>query len=161
MGRIVKAGQGTSSESDTATSPTAATTTTTEIAAALVQIRAEAKQAAIVMARKMAEKIVGHAVATDPAVMRDIVGHALAASRLGPSPVQLRVHPDDLSVLQSTRADGLAELAGKADVRWVADPAVGRYGCIIETSAGRLDARLESQLDALEQALRRVAGVAT
>jgi hypothetical protein len=35
----------------------------------------------------------------------------------------------------------------------VADEAVGRAGCVIETAVGRVDARLETQLAALERAL--------
>lgn len=159
MGRIEKAGKGASSRGAGSGATPGPTTTTTEIAAALVQIRAEAKQATIVLARKMAEKIVGHAITIDPMVMRDIAANALKAARLSPEPVRLRVHPEDLGVLQASRAEWLAEIGIKADVSVVADASVGRYGCIVETSAGRLDARLETQLDALEQALRRVSGV--
>jgi len=36
----------------------------------------------------------------------------------------------------------------------VADASVGRNGCVVETPVGRLDARLQTQLDALERALR-------
>jgi flagellar biosynthesis/type III secretory pathway protein FliH len=156
MGRIEKTGKGPAAPTGTTPAPTA---TATEIAAALVQIRAEAKQAAIILARKMAEKIVGHAVTVDATVMRDIAAHALAAARLSPEPINLRVHPDDLAMLQASRPEWLAELGWRADVTITADTGVGRYGCIVETSAGRLDARLETQLDALEQALRRVTAV--
>jgi flagellar biosynthesis/type III secretory pathway protein FliH len=38
----------------------------------------------------------------------------------------------------------------------MADEAVGRYGCVIETPHGRVDARLETQLAALERALGAV-----
>ena len=70
----------------------------------------------------------------------------------------LRVHPEDLAALQQERAGWLAEIGSKADVRVTADPGVGRYGCVVETAVGRLDARLQTQLDALEGALR-VAGI--
>jgi len=43
----------------------------------------------------------------------------------------------------------------------VADPAIGRHGCVVETVVGRLDARLDTQLDALEKALRGVAGASS
>ena len=35
----------------------------------------------------------------------------------------------------------------------VSDESVGRHGCVIETPRGRVDARLETQLAALERAL--------
>jgi flagellar biosynthesis/type III secretory pathway protein FliH len=39
-------------------------------------------------------------------------------------------------------------------VRFVADDRVARGGCIIETELGVVDARLSTQLDAIERALR-------
>jgi flagellar biosynthesis/type III secretory pathway protein FliH len=116
--------------------------------------RAAAKEAAPVLARKMAEKIIGRAVALDPAVMGEIAGQALAASRVRGGAVVLRVHPDDLAAVERTRPEWLARVAAGANVRVVADESVGRHGCVVETPVGRLDARLETQLDALESALR-------
>jgi len=43
--------------------------------------------------------------------------------------------------------------APAATLELVADEAVGRHGCVIETPQGRVDARLETQLAALERAL--------
>lgn len=116
--------------------------------------RAAAKDAALVLARKIAEKIIGRAVALDPAVMGEIVGQALAASRVRGGAVVLRVHPDDLAAVERTRPEWLARVAAGANVRVVADASVGRHGCVVETPVGRLDARLETQLDALERVLR-------
>jgi flagellar assembly protein FliH len=129
-------------------------TATAEMVALLAQARAEAKEVAIVLAGKMAEKIVGHAVAVDPAVMREIVSKALAAAKPGKDAVLLRIHPDDFSTLEATRGRWLAEIGVKADVKLVSDASVGRCGCVVETAVGRLDARLQTQLDALERALR-------
>jgi flagellar biosynthesis/type III secretory pathway protein FliH len=116
--------------------------------------RASAKDAALVLARKMAEKIVGRAVELDPSILGEIVGQALAASRARVGAVVLRVHPDDLVAIEQTRAQWLRSIASTASVRVVADASVGRDGCVVETAVGRLDARLQTQLDALERAVR-------
>jgi flagellar biosynthesis/type III secretory pathway protein FliH len=116
-------------------------------------VRARAKDAAVVLARRMAEKIVGHAVDLDPALMGDIVAQALAASRAKAGAVVLRVHPDELPDVEAARARWGRN--GALVVRVVADASVGRHGCVVETPIGRVDARLEAQLDALERALRR------
>jgi len=114
------------------------------------EARAQARDAAIVLARRMAAKIVGHAVEVAPEVMGDIAGQALAASRARAGAVVLRVHPEDLAAVEQARGRwGASALV----VRLVADPGVGRHGCVVETPAGRVDARLESQLAALERAL--------
>jgi flagellar biosynthesis/type III secretory pathway protein FliH len=114
-------------------------------------VEARAKEAAWVLARRMAEKIVGRAVELSTDVQAQIIAGALAASHVRTGPVVLRVHPDDLAAVEATRSTwGVA-----VEVRLVADEAVGRHGCVVETPAGRLDARLETQLAALERAIRK------
>ncbi|HVZ85437.1 MAG TPA: FliH/SctL family protein [Polyangia bacterium] len=108
--------------------------------------------AAIALAAKMAERIVGRAVALAPSTMAEIAGEALAAARPGAGKVRVRVHPDDLPALEPRRA-ALAARAPAATLELVADEAVSRHGCVIETPQGRVDARLETQLAALERAL--------
>jgi len=65
----------------------------------------------------------------------------------------VRVHPLD-AVAVTAQRDALAGRAPRtATLEIVADESVGRYGCVIETAVGRVDARLETQLAALERAL--------
>jgi type III secretion protein L len=126
----------------------------------LARARAEAEQvlrasqeAAAVLARRMAEKIVGRTLELHPMLLADIAAQALAASRARSGPVTLRVHPEDLAVLESERPRLCARLSDALDLRLLADQTVERHGCIVETPLGRLDARLSAQLDALERAL--------
>ena len=85
--------------------------------------------------------------------MADIVGAALEACRPRGDWVRVRVHPDDLPAV-TARRDGLAAHAPTASaIEVVADPEVGRAGCVVETAVGRVDARLDTQLAALERAL--------
>jgi type III secretion protein L len=107
---------------------------------------------AIALAAKMAERIIGRAVALSPETMAEIAGQALAACRPGAGTVRIRIHPHDLPAVEARRA-ALAAGAPAATLELVADEAVGRHGCVIETPQGRVDARLETQLAALERAL--------
>jgi flagellar biosynthesis/type III secretory pathway protein FliH len=136
-----------------------------QVSALLLAARAQAerdldsaKDAAIVLARRMAERIVGRAIELSPGLMGAIVGEAMVASRARTGTVVLRAHPEDLAAIERERPRWLARVAAGVDVRVVADPAIGRYGCVVETAVGRLDARLETQLDALERALRGSSG---
>ena len=156
MGRIVKGGGERQEVAATATA-----TTMEDVVALLAAARAEAnrereaaKDVAVLLARKMAEKIVGHAVAVDAAVLRGIVARALTEIKPGKEAVLLRVHPEDLASLAGGQAAWLTDLGVQADVKLVADPSVGRCGCVVETAVGRVDARLDTQLAALERALR-------
>jgi flagellar assembly protein FliH len=117
-------------------------------------LRARAADQALVLARRMAEKIVGRAVALEPAVMGDIAAQAVAASRASAGAVVVRVHPDDLAAVEAERPRWAARFDAAIGLRVVPDRGVGRAGCVVETPVGRLDARLSSQLDAFERALR-------
>ncbi len=134
--------------------------------AARVRARAEpealrfAGALAAKLAAKMTEKILGRALDVEPALTADLVERALVASRARAGVVRLRVHPADLALLEGdeTRRRLRAHLDARAVLQIDADPAVSRYGCVVETAAVRLDARLESQIAALERAVAGEAG---
>jgi flagellar assembly protein FliH len=65
----------------------------------------------------------------------------------------IRVHAEDLPVLQLEEAR-LAELFGRSKFTLVADSRVTVGGCIVETSAGSLDGRLDVQLREMCETLR-------
>src|SRR5262249_49744770 len=109
------------------------------------RVLAAAGPAAAVLAAKMAERIVGRAGALDPSVMAEIAGEALAACRPR-GRVGLRAHPDDLAALEARCEALLARLPAGTTLELVPDETVGRAGCIVETSVGRVDARLEAQI---------------
>jgi flagellar biosynthesis/type III secretory pathway protein FliH len=119
---------------------------------------AESAMLASVLATKMAERIVGRAVALAPETMAEIAATALAASRPREAAVTLRLHPEDLAAVADRRDTLAARAPAAAEIALVADEAVGRYGCVVETAHGRVDARLDTQLAALEQALLRGVG---
>jgi flagellar biosynthesis/type III secretory pathway protein FliH len=123
------------------------------------EIRSASREAAIPLARRMAERIVGRALELHPSLIADIAGQALAASRARSGPVTLRLHPVDLIALERERPRLLARLPAAFDLKLVADEGINQGGCIVETAVGRLDARLDRQLDAIEKALgERVGG---
>lgn len=65
----------------------------------------------------------------------------------------IRVHADDLPVLQ-LEEEKLAKLFGRSKFTLVADSRVTVGGCIVETSAGSLDGRLDVQLREMCETLR-------
>ncbi|HLK93947.1 MAG TPA: FliH/SctL family protein [Polyangia bacterium] len=133
-----------------------------DAAAALAAAREEAarlveasRPVALALASKMAERIVGRAVALQPETMAEIAGEALAACRPGAGAARVRVHPDDLAAVEARRG-ALAERAGAVPLEAleiIGDETVGRHGCVIETPRGIVDARLATQLAALERAV--------
>jgi flagellar biosynthesis/type III secretory pathway protein FliH len=118
------------------------------------------------LAVRMAEKIIGHAVSLEPALLDAMVERALAAAAPRSGNVVVRLHPDDYARLVAEAPERVAaggpsvasfaqraREAGAAVELWmVADASVDRFGCIVDTASGRLDARVETQLAVLEQA---------
>jgi flagellar biosynthesis/type III secretory pathway protein FliH len=133
-----------------------------EAAALLAAARAEAARGVVdaaavaaTLAAKMAAKIVGRAVALHPETMAEIAAAALAAVRPRDTAVTLRLNPDDLPAVAARKETLAARAPAATEIALVADEAVDRHGCIVETAHGRVDARLETQLAALEQAILR------
>ncbi|MFL5306795.1 MAG: FliH/SctL family protein [Polyangia bacterium] len=135
-----------------------------QAAVILAEARAEAARAlaavtptAIALAARMAERIVGRAVTLDEGVLAEIAAEALATCRTDVGSLRVRVHPDQLSALEQRR-EWLAARAPGVAIDLVADDGVSLHGCVIDTPRGRVDARLETQLAALERALGAVEG---
>lgn len=70
--------------------------------------------------------------------------------------LSIHVHADDLALLQADAAlaKWLADQGG-GRVAWRADGEVALGGCVVRSACGCLDARLETQLEALTEAFRR------
>lgn len=66
----------------------------------------------------------------------------------------VRLHPADCALMAA------AEVDGGAPLRYVPDAGVELGGCLIDSPAGTLDARLEYQLEQLRQALLQARGAA-
>jgi flagellar biosynthesis/type III secretory pathway protein FliH len=131
-----------------------------DVTALMVAARAEqeraritAREAAATLARRIAEKIIGREIDLFPHTMAELVAQAIDASRARSGVLSVRVHPEDLATLERTRPDLVARLATGIEARFVPDAEIDRFGCVVETPLGRLDARLSTQLDALERAL--------
>jgi len=75
-----------------------------------------------------------------------------AAQALNSEGLVVHLHADDFALLNSEEQLGKSLPSGKS-VAWVADNSIELGGCIIETSGGNLDARLETQLQRLRSAL--------
>lgn len=111
-----------------------------------------------VVCRILGEKLVtreGVAQCVAQAVREAGGGASLPASDR--QPVSVHVHPDALATLQGDPVVGAwlrgGEPVGAAPIRLVADERVVLGGCLVRSSEGTLDARIEVQMEALRQLL--------
>ena len=105
------------------------------------------------LALEIAEKIIGRAVAADPAIVAAVLERA--KNEIGyAKQVRIYLHPDDLKVLEELRPDLLqAKGANGRTLEVVGAPELSRGGCRLETEAGIVDATIPTQLDELRRQL--------
>ena len=101
---------------------------------------------AIALAYGAVCKVLG-AQAGMPAAVAGLVQQALAQLR-GSAIIAVRLNERDLRVLMGDE-QGRRLKASAPQVEWVTDASVAAGGCLVDTTAGGLDARLETQLSAL------------
>lgn len=100
------------------------------------------------LALEIARRILRHEVQADHDLLCAMARVAL--DRIGDaSPATVRLNPEDYHTI--TARHGGAWAGNHVTV--VADPAIGRGGCMVESSLGFVDAGVESQFRVLEQAL--------
>ncbi len=114
-------------------------------------LRQRAEQDMVTLAFRIARRLIGRTIELDPEVVRDIVGTALVKAR-GREEIVVCVHPEDLRYIEQWRDEYTRSLDG-VPVYFDSDPELERGDAVIETESGRIDARLESQLEVLRNAV--------
>lgn len=107
------------------------------------------------LALEIAKKVVDEQILLKPDTVVDIARKALfiAAER---EHIQIRVNPEDMEMIKAYKDDLMASMDGIEKIDVIADRRVKRGGCILETDAGNVDGRLQSQLSHIDEALRGV-----
>jgi type III secretion protein L len=121
--------------------------------AVAARARAGAEAELRALAVRIAEKILGRELALDPSAVVDVAAAALRHAG-EPRELVVRCASEDLEALERGKPRLLERCRAAQAVRFVADDRVARGGCIVETELGVVDARLSTQLDAIERALR-------
>ncbi|MFZ2987875.1 FliH/SctL family protein [Ideonella sp.] len=89
----------------------------------------------------LARQIVRSEITQRPACMAQVAQEAVAAVMLSAKHLRLRLHPDDLSLVEQGAGDALKARA----VILQADQSLSRGGCVVESDLGQVDARIESR----------------
>jgi flagellar assembly protein FliH len=66
------------------------------------------------------------------------------------------VHPDDFEFVQEQRSYLLSLVNGETEIKIIPDHSVSLKGCIIRTSYGSIDARIDAQLEELKKVIFEV-----
>lgn len=110
----------------------------------------DAQQEALKLAMVIAKKIIVREADVDPEAIAGVIRNALGMAESSVV-IRMRVHPEVADYCLHQRQ----LLAIPDDVAIVADPAFSPGDCIVETETGEVDARIETQLKVLVEALER------
>jgi len=105
------------------------------------------------VALEVARKLLGRTLVEHPEAVVDLARQALAAVR-SRREVVLRVNAADAPLLRAEQPALCALLERAPGIGIREDPALERGGVVVETEAGRVDARVEAQLELVERAVR-------
>ncbi len=111
-----------------------------------------ASETVVRLAVAMAEKIIGHSVKIDAAVVVESARRALALAAEREE-LTVRLHPDDLAVVEENREMCADDVRLSGAVRFEGDRRIRRGGCLVVTETGDVDARVEKQIEVMERAL--------
>jgi len=89
----------------------------------------------------IARQVVQRELSTQPEQIRDVVTQAIAALPAGNRHVRIHLHPEDAHLL----AENL-DVHDGGSWKIIEDASLTRGGCIVDTGATRIDARLETRL---------------
>jgi len=121
--------------------------TAVSVASYKSSLRREAEQELTALAMAIAGRIVRRELSLDPGIILSIVRSCLG--ELGNGEVyRVRLHPHDAQAVGAYLAE-----QRRTEIEVVPDTKIGRGGALFETSQGRLDARIGTQLDEIELGL--------
>lgn len=112
----------------------------------------ELEDSVYLLALAVARHLMQREVTTDPSVVRELVRQGLEAFPIG-SRVEVHINPEDLAVLRG-QLDPSDASGRAAEIQWIADPAVERGGCTLETPHRVVDGRIDLALRELYARLR-------
>jgi flagellar biosynthesis/type III secretory pathway protein FliH len=113
---------------------------------------AEAQRDVVQLALALAGKVTQQAVRGNPEIAKANVSAALELVAAGRR-VQVRVHPDEVAVLEAYLPDLQSQFRSTAAIEVSGDEQVTPGGCVLEYGSGSIDARLDTQLDKLASEL--------
>jgi flagellar assembly protein FliH len=116
------------------------------------ELLGELQLAAVELALAVAARVTYDKLQSDRFAIEELV-QAVVGRLDATGPVQVRLNPDYLALLQ--RQSGEGQIAGRAELQFVPDATLARGDCVVDAGDVSLASKLEDQLDGLRQHLLR------
>jgi len=111
------------------------------------------EQETLALALAIAGRILGQEVTVNPEVVGNAVRSALTKV-VSRERIKIRINTLDLQYLQNNLIQFADQVDDIENVVFEADDSITQGGCLIETNFGDIDAKIESQLKAVENSLK-------
>lgn len=116
------------------------------------QIIQEAEPFVVALSTAIAEKIINKQLTVDPNWSLDIIRKSLERRR-EQGVITLCISPQQLTFVQAAREELSQVIDSQAELQIVPDVSVKEFGCVIRSSFGSIDARIDTQLSEIKREL--------
>jgi len=124
------------------------------------EVQQEMEKEVVQLALAIAKKIVCHEVKTNRETFVCVAREALSRVE-NPGKINIKLNPEDLQFINDTKSQFSQFLHNVDHIRFEATDSIQRGGCLIETDRGDIDARIEKQLQAIEESFETQFGQPT
>ncbi|EXX91384.1 flagellar biosynthesis protein [Paenibacillus darwinianus] len=120
------------------------------------QIIQEAEPFLVELSTAIAEKIIGKQLTVSPELSVELARKALSRRR-EQGAITLCVAPSQLQFVQAAREELSLAIDSQAELHILPDGSVKDQGCVVRSSFGSIDARIDTQLEEIKRELIQVA----
>ncbi|NQX65760.1 flagellar assembly protein FliH [Paenibacillus alba] len=120
------------------------------------QIIQESEPFLIELSTSIAEKVIGRQLTLNPEWVIDLIQTVLSRRR-EKGIIALCVAPSQFAYIQDAREELLTSIDSQAELQIIPDSTVQDRGCVIRSSFGSIDARIDTQLKEIKSALQQLA----
>jgi flagellar assembly protein FliH len=120
------------------------------------QIIQESEPFLIELSTSIAEKVIGKQLTLNPEWVVELIQNVLSRRR-EKGIIALCVAPSQFAYIQDAREELLTSIDSQAELQIIPDSTVQDRGCVIRSSFGSIDARIDTQLKEIKSALQQLA----
>jgi len=120
------------------------------------QIIQEAEPFLVELSTAIAEKIIGKQLTVSPELSVELARKALSRLR-EQGAITLCVGPSQFAFIQAAREELSLAIDSQAELHILPDASVRDHGCVIRSSFGSIDARIDTQLEEIKRELIQIA----
>lgn len=100
-----------------------------------------------------ARKIVKKEITSDRETIARVAKNALTCLT-DRNDITVRVNPDDYTIIEQNKAQFFGQIDDLKNITFQVDDSIGEGGCLVESRFGEIDARIEKQLELLEEGMK-------